>query len=260
MTQPRFTQAVVRPPTPNFADGLTTVTLGPPDFACALAQHAGYVQALEGCGLRVTRAQPDARFPDATFVEDTAIITERGAILARPGAASRSGEVDAIRATIESRTQVTDTIEPPGTVDGGDICAAGETVFIGISARTNDEGARQLAEILRGQGYRTQQVDIRPLPGLLHLKSGVAWLGGRRLLAVDVLAQHPAFATLEILTVPQAEAYAANAVAVNGRGLLAAGYPQTERVLAAAEFDVLKIEVSEFRKMDGGLSCLSLRF
>jgi len=257
---PTFTRALVRPPTPNFTDGLTTAGLGIPDFPRALAQHERYCEALTACGLAVTRAPADPRFPDATFVEDTAIVTARGAILARPGADSRLGEVAAIRDTLAACVAVTDAIELPGTVDGGDVCAAGDVYFIGLSGRTNEEGASQLAAILHRHGYRAERVDVRGRAGLLHLKSGLAWLGGRRLVAGGGLEDHPAFAGFEVVRASPSESYGANCVLLNGTVLLPSGHDGLARAVGALGLDAIALEMSEFRKMDGGLSCLSLRF
>ena len=256
----RLRHAIVRPPALNFADGLTTVDLGVPDYERALAQHAAYCEALERCGLALTRLARDARHPDSTFVEDTAILTPRGAILTRPGAPSRAGEVEEIRGALSPFYPGFDRIEPPGTLDGGDICEAEDRFFIGISERTNEEGARQLAAILVRDGYTPVLVDIRGVEGILHLKSGIACVGEGRLVAIDALAHDPALRNHEVIPVEPAEGYAANCVRVNDRVLVAAGHPRLEAALQRLGYDTLPLEMSEFRKMDGGLSCLSLRF
>lgn len=255
----KLLNAIVRPPSTNFAEGLTTAVEGPPDVAVALEQHDAYCRALELCGARLTRLPSDPRHPDATFVEDTAIVTERGAILTRPGAASRAGEVESIREALSSFYPVLDSIAAPGTVDGGDVCEAGDRFFIGVSARTDERGAYQLATILRKLGYRPTLVDIRGTPGLLHLKSGIAWLGEGRLAATEALAGAEPFRELEIVRVVPSEAYAANCVAFGGRVLIAEGYPRFEETTRKLGYDVVPVAMSEFRKMDGGLSCLSLR-
>jgi dimethylargininase len=255
-----FTRAIVRPPAETFADGLTTARLGPPDVPRALAQHAAYVAALEACGLAVTSLPPDDRFPDSTFVEDTAVLARGLAVLCRPGAPSRAGEVDAIRPTLEAFFPSPATIDAPGTVDGGDVCEAGDHVFIGVSERTNEEGARQLAALLSTRGLGTALVDVRGTPGLLHLKSGIAWLGGKTLALTGPLAARPQFAGWKPLLVEPGEEYAANAVLVNGRVLLAAGFPRLESAVRTLGLPVVPLEMTEFRRLDGGLSCLSLRF
>lgn len=255
-----FTRAIARPPGGTFADGLTTAGLGPPDLSAALAQHAAYLAALEACGLEVTVLPPDDRFPDSTFVEDTAVLARGLAVLCRPGAPSRAGEVEAIRPALDAFFHSSAAIEAPGTVDGGDVCEAGDHVFIGVSERTNEEGARQLASLLSSVGLDSSFVDIRGIPGLLHLKSGIAWLGGRTLALTDLLASRPEFRNWSRLPVPPGEEYAANAVLVNGRVLLAAGFPRFEGAVRARGLPTVPLEMSEFRKLDGGLSCLSLRF
>ena len=256
----RFTRAIVRPPGPNFAYGLTTVDLGAPDLGTALQQHEAYCQALQRCGLALQRLAADPRYPDSTFVEDTAVLTERGAILARPGAPSREGEVAAVRDVLARHDPAPRTIEAPGTLDGGDICEAGDHFFIGVSERTNEEGARQLADLLARDGFTSSFVDIRGVPALLHLKSGLTSLGDGRLVVIDALAQRASFRGWELVRVEPGEEYAANGVRVNDHVLLAAGFPRLFAAISALGYAVLPLAMSEFQKMDGGLSCLSLRF
>ena len=208
----------------------------------------------------MTTLPPDERFPDSAFVEDTAIIADRVAIITRPGAPSRAGEVDAIADALASMRPQLEHIEAPGTLDGGDICQAGEHFFIGISARTNAEGARQLAAILVAHGYTCSTIDIRSHDTLLHLKTGIAWLGDRRCIAVRGFPRSPELAQYEIIEVEAGDAYAANCVRVNATVLVAAGFPAVSKRLRSADIALRELEMSEFRKMDGGLSCLSLRF
>ncbi len=255
-----FRRAIVRPPAESFAEGLTTVDLGAPDLAKALAQHEAYCRALEELGLALTRLPADARHPDSTFVEDAAVLTPRGAILTRPGAPSREGEVAGIAAALAPFFPDPRRIDPPGTLDGGDVCEAGGHCFIGVSQRTNEDGARQLARLLAEDGLTSSLVDIRAVAGILHLKSGIAWLSGRRLVVIDSLAADPAFSGWDLVRVDPDEDYAANCVTVNEAVLFAKGFPRLEPRLTDLGYRPLVLEVSEFRKMDGGLSCLSLRF
>src|SRR5215213_266434 len=148
-----FTHAIVRPPAATFAAGLTSSGLGAPDLELALEQHEAYCRTLERLGLSLLRLPPDAEFPDSTFVEDAAIVTERGAILTRPGAPSRAGEVIAMSEALCRWFPDLDRITAPGTVDGGDVCEAGEHFFIGLSERTNAAGATQLAVWLATRGF-----------------------------------------------------------------------------------------------------------
>lgn len=255
-----FRHAIVRRPGASLAAGLTRVDLGPPDVTLALRQHDAYCDALRDAGVAVSVLPADERFPDGTFVEDTAIVLPEGAIVTRPGAPSRAGETDAIAAAIAAHYLTLARIEAPGTVDGGDICVAGRHVFIGRSARTNAEGAAQLAQWLARCGYTSVEVDIGGIGSILHLKSGLAALAGDRLLLIEELAGHPAFADHERLVIDAGEAYAANAVQVNDAVFIAAGYPKLARGLAAQGYRPVALDMSEYAKLDGGLSCLSLRF
>lgn len=255
-----FARAIVRIPSGNFADGLTTVDLGIPHLDEVLVQHTHYCDALRECGLDLTVLQPDPRYPDSTFVEDTAILTPQVAIFCRPGAATREGEVAAIRPALERFYFSTFTIEAPGTVDGGDICEAGSHFFIGLSLRTNEEGARQLSACLNSLGYTASTIDIRQMKSILHLKSGVSYIGDNTLVVMQEMAANPQFARFELLRVSGEESYAANCVRVNDRVLIADGFPRLADELVARGFRPLPLNMSEFRKMDGGLSCLSLRF
>ena len=255
-----FNNAIVRIPGSNFAEGLTTVALGVPDFKKVLDQHARYCEALQECGLTVITLAPDLNHPDSTFVEDTAVLTERGAILTRPGAASREGEVIAIRDTISRFFVTTSDIEEPGTLDGGDICEAEDHFFLGVSHRTNEEGARQLAVHLAAQGYTSSVIDVRGMTTILHLKSGISYIGDNTLVVMEEMAGDDRFRKYELISVPVEESYGANCVRVNDRVLVAAGFPRLTSELIARGFKPLILDMSEFQKMDGGLSCLSLRF
>ena len=255
-----FTRAIVRPPAVSFADGITSSGLGPPDLALALVQHEAYCRMLERLGLSLVRLPADPSFPDSTFVEDAAIVTSRGAILTRPGAPSRAGEVTALGAALDRWFPELDRISPPGTVDGGDVCEAGEQFFIRVGERTNAEGARQLAAWLAGRGFGSSVIDLRQVPGLLHLKTGISWLGGLRLLTWGEVAGHEALRGWEVVTVPKGEEYAANCIEINDAVLIARGFPKTAALLRGLGHEVVELDMSEYRKMDGGLSCLSVRW
>ncbi len=256
----RFTRAIVRPPAANFAAGISTSGLGAPDVALALVQHEAYCRTLESLGLSLTRLPPDPDFPDSTFVEDAAIVTPRGAILTRPGAPSRAGEVVSLRPALAHVFPEMAEIVAPGTLDGGDVCEAGEHYFIGVSQRTNADGAKQLGEWLSTKGFASSVIDIHPMPSLLHLKTGISWLGGQRLLATREMAGHVALKGWHVVPVPEGEDYAANAIRVNEAVLIARGLPATRAALAALGYSLVELDMSEYRKMDGGLSCLSVRW
>ena len=256
----RFQQALTRLPAANFAQGLTNAQLGPPDLAAALVQHAAYCAALRRCGLEVHALPADPTHPDSTFVEDTAVLAREATIMTRPGAASRQGEVSSVQQALRDLGRESQCISAPGTVDGGDICQVEDHFFIGVSARTNAAGALQLAQLLRGHGYTTSTVDIRDNRGLLHLKSGIAYLGDGRLVLAPELPPVEEFRAYELVRVEPVESYAANCVRINEHVLLAEGYPRLTATLGNLGYALITLPISEFRKMDGGLSCLSLRF
>ena len=282
-----FSKAIVRPPSRTFAEGLTTAGLGAPDYHRALEQHAAYGAALEECGLELIRLEADERHPDSCFVEDAAVIAEssadyadsksddlrparKQAILTRPGAPSRQEEIVSMRSKLARLFPSLCEIRSPGTLDGGDVCEAGPHFFIGISERTNEDGARELAEILTPYGYTSSFVDIRTrardaratarATSLLHLKSGVAYLRDKTLVITDTLAYREEFHEYDLLRVEPGEEYAANCIEVNGRVLIAAGHPRFAKKLCELGYQTMELEMSEFQKMDGGLSCLSIRW
>lgn len=255
-----FTRALVRPPPPTFATGLTHAHEGKPDLTLALAQHRAYCQALVDCGLALTTLPSDPAFPDSCFVEDPAIITARGAILMRPGAPSRAGEVESIITALQRWYPDIPRIIAPGTADGGDICEADGHFLIGLSSRTNEEGARQLAGLLEDLGYLSSTVDIRGSRTILHLKNGLSYIGDGRIVLNSEVPRVAALAPYELLEVADDEAHAANCIRINDRLLVAARYPKFRALLADLGYDLIALNMSEFRKMDGSLTCLSLRF
>jgi dimethylargininase len=259
-----FSRAIVRPPGRNFASGLTSAAAGPPDLEAALRQHSQYCAALRGCGLELTDLDPDPTYPDGTFVEDAAIVTARGAILTRPGAPTRTGEIDSVGKALRGFYADPLHIDAPGTVDGGDVCEADGHFFIGVSARTNEHGAFQLKRHLEAMDYSAFLIDIRASRALLHLKTGIAYLGeGIWAIAAAIereLQPLGRFNIRDLISVSPEEGYAANCVRVNESVLVPAGYPRMEQALRDSGLHPLLLDMSEYKKMDGGLSCLSLRF
>ena len=252
----RFRHAIVREPAANFGQGLTTVDLGAPDFERCRQQHGAYVAALRELGLDVEVLPADPGHPDAHFVEDVAVVTPEVAVITRPGAQSRRGEVDAIARRLE-RHRPLRRIDSPGTLDGGDVLMVGRRCFVGRSARTNDAGIAQLASILADHGYRTTAVDVG---AGLHLKSDLNLVTEDTLVATADLSGRPELADFKVIVVPEDERYAANVVRINDALLMPAGYPATRRLLAPTGLQIIELETSELRRMDGGLTCLSLRF
>lgn len=255
-----FTRAIVRPPSANFACGLTSVDLGQANYELALDQHEAYCRALEDCGLNLIRMDADDRYPDSTFVEDTAVVTARGFVMTQPGAPGRLGEIEGVDEVLHNFFRFYYAIHGAGRLDGGDVCEAGDHFFVGVSRRTNEEGAAQLADFLDTMGYGSTLIDIRSLSNILHLKSGVAFLGGNRLAVIGELKDLKQFSGYDLIEVEPAEAYAANSLLVNDRVLIPSGFPVLQQRLQGLGYETVALEMSEFQKMDGGLSCLSLRF
>jgi dimethylargininase len=253
----KYTHAIVRPPGHLFVNGLSTANLGKPDYERALKQHAAYVQALENCGLTVRSLPPDEIFPDSTFVEDTALLTSACAIILRPGAQSRRGEIEAVEHVVKKIYFDVEHIQAPGTVDGGDIMMAEDHFFIGLSRRTNREGAEQVLAILANFGLTGSLVS---LDNILHLKSAIAYVENHTVVVTGELSTRPELNAYRMIRVDSDEQYAANCLWINGTVLIAAGYPKTKSAIMAAGYQVIALDMSEFRKLDGGLSCLSLRF
>ena len=253
----RFSRAIVRIPCRSLVQGLTTQKLGKPDYQKALEQHTAYVEALKGAGLEVVVLEPDDTYPDSVFVEDTAVLTPECAIITNPGALSRRGETECIEKTVRELYDEIARIEPPGTLDGGDVMMVGSHYYIGLSSRTNPHGAWQLINYLKDYGMSGSTIALKTL---LHLKSGAAYLEYNKLVLAGELRDRPEFASFETITVDDREPYAANCLWVNGRVMIADGFPGTTRSIESHGYDTLRLDMSEFRKLDGGLSCLSLRF
>jgi dimethylargininase len=251
-----FKYAITRLLGENFGSGLTTSKLEAPSYALIRDQHRTYVEALRKLGLEVTVLPVEPAYPDAYFVEDPAIVSSKVAVINRPGAPARQGEEVSL-ASVLAQYRPLERIFFPGSVDGGDVLMVGEHFFIGISERTNQVGAEQLGGILTRHGHTFETV---PVGEGLHLKSSVNWLGDERLIVTPALADYPGFANYEKLLVEGEEAYAANTLWVNGTLLHPKGFPRTREKLEKLGLPLVELEVSEVRKMDGGLTCMSLRF
>jgi dimethylargininase len=252
-----FQRAIVRTPGQSIVAGLTTAELGPPNYVKALEQHAEYISALQACGLEVLVLPPDEQFPDSTFVEDVALLTHDCAIITNPGAPSRRGETQGIKDVLREFYINIETVRAPGTVEAGDIMQVGSHFFIGLSARTNSEGARQVIEYLKKYGMSGS---VLRLQEVLHLKTGVAYLEQNHLVACGEFLSREEFREFSILKIDEDESYAANCIWVNDNVLLPKGFPKAKETIANSGYRVRELDVSEFQKLDGGLSCLSLRF
>lgn len=252
-----FRKAIVRKPCEEMIDGITSASLGKPDYQLALKQHQAYTNALRSCGLEVTVLEADSSFPDSCFVEDVALCTSRFAVLTNPGAPSRNGEKEAMAPVLDSFFSMVEKITYPGTLDAGDVMMVGEHFYIGISDRTNEKGASQLISILEKHGMSGEKV---PLKEMLHLKTGVSYIENNHMLVFGEFCKHKAFESFHKIEVDEAESYAANSLWINDTVLVPLGFPSTLNLIRKAGFKTLELDVSEFRKLDGGLSCLSLRF
>ncbi len=252
-----FKKAIVRTPCPEMINGLSSASPGKPDYSKAMDQHEKYIDALRSCGLEVKVLEADSRFPDSTFVEDVALCTPHCAIITNPGAPSRNGEKLEMKPVLQSYYNQVESIKMPGTLDAGDVMMVGQHFYIGISERTNVEGAEQLIGILKKYVMTGSKV---PLQKMLHLKSGLSYLEQNNLLITGEFIQFPAFAGFRRIEVDPDESCAANSLWVNSTVLVPAGFPNTREKIEQAGYHTLSLDVSEFQKLDGGLSCLSLRF
>ena len=251
-----YKKAIVRKPCKKFASGLTTSNLGIPNYKLMLMQHSAYVETLQSIRLDVINLEPLNDYPDAHFVEDTAVIVPEVAVITQPGATSRRGEEITIEKELTKYKRI-EKIRLPGTLDGGDILVIDKKVFIGISARTNKEGASQLAGILVKYGYSTEMITVSKG---LHLKSDVNFIGNHTILLTEKYSNTPAFKNYTKIVVEKNDDYAANSLLINDKLIIPKGFPKTKTKLHTAGFELIELEMSESQKMDGGLTCLSLRF
>ncbi len=252
-----FKHAIVRRPCRQMVHGLTSASLGKPHYDTAVIQHDAYIDALLECGLGVTAVDADSKLPDSTFIEDVALCTPHCAIIMRPGAKSRREETDGIKEILSEWYENIEKIVEPGTVEAGDIMMVGSTYYIGKSKRTNDIGTNQLIKIL--EKYELTGIKVE-MHDVLHLKTGVAYLENNTMLATHSFIRDPLFKDIQKIRVEKEEAYSANSVWINGTVLTPKGYPTSKKRIEKAGYKVIELDVSEFQKLDGGLSCLSLRF
>jgi dimethylargininase len=252
-----FTHGIVRKIPKNLQDGLTTSNLGNPDFIKALQQHSNYIRALKKCGLKIITLKADEEFPDSTFVEDTAVVNKDLAVVTNLGALSRRGEEREIKTVLEKYFDKVKSIKNPGTLEGGDVLKIENEYFIGLSSRTNKDGAKQLEQILKKYGY---SCSIIPFKNILHLKTGIAYIGDNNLIVSGEFIGNSIFKDYNLIKVEPDENYASNCIRVNNYVVIAKGFEKFKNSISNLGYKILEIDVSEFRKMDGGLSCLSLRF
>lgn len=252
-----FTNAIVRMPGKSIVNGITNANLGIPDYHKALEQHTSYISALIQCGLTVKKLPADEHFPDSTFVEDPVLLTPNCAIITNPGAPSRKGEIVGLKGALKEFYTDIEEVKDPGTVEAGDIMMVENHFYIGLSERTNLNGAEQVIQILNKYGMTGSFIK---LDKVLHLKTGLSYLENNNLVACGEFLDKPDFNKFNLIEIPGEESYAANCLWINDTVLIPKGFPQTKLKVENAGYSMIEVDVSEFRKLDGGLSCLSLRF
>lgn len=255
----RFTHAITRRPAASIAGGLRAVDTGTPSLALMSAHHADYVAALRSTGATVVELGPLEAFPDSVFVEDTAFCLPQGAVIMRPGAPSRLGEADEMAPHLAALYATVLRIVGAGSfIEGGDILTTEREVLVGRSARTNAAGIAELAQLIAPWGHKVREV-LTP-PGVLHFKTDCSLLDGETILATARLEASGCFKGYRVVQTAAGEEACANAIRFNDLVLMPAGFPRTRERLEQAGYPVREIGNSECAKLDGGMSCLSLRF
>lgn len=259
MTSPyAFTNALCRAPARSAVKGIRADGGPDPDFTGLVAEHEAYVATLRELGLAVEVLEPLDDFPDALFTEDVALTFPKGAILLRPGASSRAGEVAYIRAPLAAHHSRLLEMTGPGYADGGDILRLADRVIIGLSARTDRTGAEELADLLGKLGYRAEIAETPP--GVLHFKTGCGLIDERTILAVPALAACPQFDGLEVVTTPPGEEPAANILRIRDTVLVGDRWSATHALLVARGIEIRPLPTDQIAHIDAGLSCMSLRW
>lgn len=253
-----YSHIIVRRPSESMVDGLRREDLGRPDHQKALVQHDAYIEALESLGMLVDVLPALEEYPDSCFVEDVATVTEKMAIITNPATTARNGEKDHIVETIK-KYYPEDKIHyiTEGYVEGGDIVRAGDDFYLGISQRSNEAGRRQYIEILEDYGYKGHEV---PTSNGLHIGSDMMYIQNNNMVITGDFVDMDIFDKYNKIIVDEDEAYAANVAWINGTILMAKGYPKTQKQIEDLGYDVITLDNSEFKKIDGSITCLSLRF
>jgi len=253
-----FNNAIVRTPGRSIVKGISdSKNLGLPNYERAIIQHQSYIDSLKKCGLDVLILEPCEEFPDSTFLEDVALITPNCAIITRPGALSRRDEVYQIQSVLKEKFNNIEQIVAPGTIEGGDIMMVGDHYYIGLSERTNLDGAKQIIQILNKYGMSGSTISLN---NVLHLKTGLSYLEENNLVVCGEFINKSSLKEYNQIIIPEYESYAANCIWVNESVIIPIGYPTTKKRIENSGYSVIETDVSEFQKLDGGLSCLSLRY
>jgi dimethylargininase len=251
------TIALTHVPSPKLVDGERTyVARDPIDFAAALREHTGYRALLAECGAEVRTLDVNRDFPDSVFIEDTAIVLDELAVMMSMGAESRRPEPGGIEPVLREYREI-ERVDLPACIDGGDVVMVGRRVLVGASSRTNRGGIEALRAIVRRCGYEVTAV---PVTGCLHLKTACTALPDGRLVVNRALIEVGPLAPLGLVDVPPSEPYAADVALVNARVIVSAEHPRTAALLDGLGFQVRPVEVFEFAKAEGGVTCMSLIF
>jgi dimethylargininase len=247
--------ALTRAVPPSIAScELTHLERAPIDPARAAAQHARYEKALESLGCTILRLPPQPDLPDSVFVEDAAVVLPGLAIIARPGADSRRGEVQSVAEALAAFRSIA-FIEPPGTLDGGDVLRIGTRILVGLSERTSEEGVRQLSALATPLGYRVEAVAVS---GCLHLKTAVTQVAAGAVLLNPAWIDPALFPDMQCIEVAPEEPHAANVLLIGDAVLFPAAYERTRQRLEEFGVRVHAVEADELAKAEGGLTCCSI--
>jgi len=253
-----FCHAIVRQPSARIADGLRAVDTGAPDLERFHQDHATYTSLLRSTGAAVTELEADDAFPDSVFVEDAALCLPEVAIAMRPGAPSRLGEAAIMIPVLSAYYDEVVSIEGPGFIDGGDILVTEREILVGRSARTDAAGVAELKRLTSRWGYPVREVETPA--GVLHFKTDCSLMDAETVLATKRLSDTGCFEGYKIINTADGEEASANAIRFNELVLMPSGFPRTADKLSAAGYDVRQVGNTEAAKLDGGMSCLSLRF
>lgn len=254
-----FTHAITRRPAGSIIQGLRAVDTGNPDLGLMQAHHDDYIAALRSTGATVIELPAAEDFPDSVFVEDTMLCLPKGAVVMRPGAPTRLGEAALMAPNL--RALYSQVVEITGTdsfIEAGDILMTETEILVGRSARTNAAGIGELARAVAPWGETVREV-FTP-PGVLHFKTDCSLLDAETILSTERLAASGCFDGYKVIHTAPGEEASANTIRFNDLVIMPAGFPGTRDRLVAAGYQVREIGNSECAKLDGGMSCLSLRF
>lgn len=254
----QFSHCIVRSPSPSVTEGLRAVDIGAPDFTHLKSEHQAYVMAMAAAGVKVDTLPSLPEFPDSMFVEDPAFTFPNGAILLRPGAPTRRHEVSYITPALQQQFETLLELPEPGCVEGGDVLRTPSRVLIGLSERTNLEGATALLTCLEKLGLKGEIVQTPP--DVLHFKTDCSLLDEQTVFTTRRLAASGIFEGFKTIFVPENEEAAANALRVNDVVMIGAQFARSIDLLDGLGYKLVPLETREIGKVDAGLSCMSLRW